>query len=72
MCMSDYRHGLDWQLDLLTTYSAIAYSHTTAHTVISQFVFSSRFLVTDPSNILFLRSYRLTNMHNVKGMKSAY
>jgi hypothetical protein len=62
--------GLDWQLDLLGTYTvttnnynAVANSRTrlltTAHTKPSQFVFTSRFPVTDPNNVLFLRRYRL-------------
>jgi hypothetical protein len=41
-------------------YSAIAKSHTlqftTAHTKFSQFLFTGCFLVTDPNNVLLLKS----------------
>jgi hypothetical protein len=75
-CMSDCRRGLDWWLDLcehlhtklVTTsnYNAIAHLHTlqitTAHAKASQSVFTSRFLVTDPNNILCWCQYRPTNI----------
>jgi hypothetical protein len=57
--------GFTEHLQMVTTsnYSAIADSHTlqftTAHTKPSQFVFTSRLLVTDPNNVLCLRPYRL-------------
>jgi hypothetical protein len=60
----DYTRGLDWWLDLLTTYrslttsnySAIANQHTLritrAHAKFSRSAFTSRFLVTDLNNFL--------------------
>jgi uncharacterized PurR-regulated membrane protein YhhQ (DUF165 family) len=55
--------GFIEHLQIVTTsnYSATANSHTlkftTAHTNSSQFVFTSRFLVTDRKNVLCLRPY---------------
>jgi hypothetical protein len=54
------------QMVTASNYNALANSCTrlitTAHTKFSQFVFTSRFLVTDPINILCLRPYRLAKM----------
>jgi hypothetical protein len=72
--MSDYRRGFGMvfgfieHLQIVTTsnYKAVANSCThlltTAHTKFSQFVFTSRFLVTDTNNVLCLRPYRLANV----------
>jgi hypothetical protein len=55
-------------LQIVTTsnYNALANSCirllTTANTKSSQFVFTSRFLVTDPNNVLCLFPYRLVNI----------
>jgi hypothetical protein len=55
-------------LQIVTTsnYSAIANSHnlqfTAAHTKYSQFVFTSRFLLTDPNNVLCLCPYWQANV----------
>jgi hypothetical protein len=60
-------NGFIEHLQILTTcnYKAIANSHTlqftTAHIKSSQFVFNSRFLATNSTNVLSLRPYLLTN-----------
>jgi hypothetical protein len=55
-------------------YSAIANSQTlqftTAHTMSSQFVCSSRILVTDPNNVLCLRPYWLANVSQLTKTQS--
>jgi hypothetical protein len=68
--MNDYRFviGIADHLQIVTTSnsSAITKSHTLffteEHTKPSLFVLTSRFLVTDPNNALFLRPYRLANV----------
>jgi hypothetical protein len=69
---SDYREfGLvigfidHLQIVIISNYNAFANSYvrllTTTHTRSSQFVFTTRFLVTDPNNFICLFSYRLTS-----------
>jgi hypothetical protein len=57
-------------------YSATANSCTrlinTAHTKSSQFVFASRFPVTDPNNVLCLRPYRLENISQLTKQSQSY
>jgi hypothetical protein len=55
-----------------SNYSAIANSHTeqftTAHTKFPQFVFTSRFLVTDPKSVLCLHPYWLANVSQLNNL----
>jgi hypothetical protein len=72
--MNDYRRGFGLvigfidRLQIVTTSNVNALASsctrvlTTVHTKISQFVFSSRFVVTDPKNVLGLRPYWLVNV----------
>jgi hypothetical protein len=67
--------GFTDHLDVSTSnYTALANSCTllltTAHSKSSQIVFTSRFLVMDPNNVLCLRSYWLTNVHKLNKLKS--
>jgi hypothetical protein len=69
--MSDYTRSLDLVIGFIdhlqmvtkSNYNAVTNSYTrlltTAHTKSSQFVFTSRSLVTDPNNVLCLRPSRL-------------
>jgi hypothetical protein len=75
--MSDYTGfglviGFIDNLEIVTTsnYSAIANSHIAVHyiTYVFSVSFTSRFLVTDPSNVLCLRPCQLTNVRNMKVM----
>jgi hypothetical protein len=54
------------QMETTSNYNALANSCTplltTTHTKYSQSVFTSRFLVTDTSNVLCLRPYWLANV----------
>jgi hypothetical protein len=77
--MSDCRWSLNWKIGLIeriqivTTSNSIANSHilhfTTAHNKSSQFVFTSRFMVTDPNNFLCLRPYRLPNVSQLAKLR---
>jgi hypothetical protein len=68
--------GFTDQLQIVTisNYSSIANSHTlqltTVHTKFSQFVFTNRFLVTDPNNVLSLCSYWLANASHITKHKA--
>jgi hypothetical protein len=80
-CLSDYRKGFRLligfidHLQLLTTsnYSTLANSCTrlltTAHAKSSQFVFPTRFLATDPNNVLCLLLYWLTDAPQLTKLK---
>jgi hypothetical protein len=63
------------QIVTASNYSAIANSHTlqfsTAHTKFFQFVFTSRFLVTDPNSVLCLSSYRQVNVSQLTSRLAA-
>jgi hypothetical protein len=54
------------QMIIIITYNVLTNSWirllTTAHTTSSQFVFISRFIATDPSNVFCLRPYQLANI----------
>jgi hypothetical protein len=56
-----------------SNYSALASPHTlqfiTARKKYFQFVFTSRFLITDPNNVLCLRTYLLANVPQLTKLK---
>jgi hypothetical protein len=81
VCECDYRRGFELLIGFIeriqvvtsSNFGAMANSHiqqfTTARTKSSQFVFTSRFLVVDPNNVLCLRLYTLANVSQLTKLK---
>jgi hypothetical protein len=66
MCMSDYRRGLEWWLDLLTTYTLTTRDYTLQITDNTDYfpqsitVSTSRFLATDFNTVTITVSLKYT------------